>query len=576
MGKRRSSYLVGVGLMVFLVFSLVLLLPGSQEVLKSRPLTQVISGGSGSVGTSGTINLPLITWGGDVATIYTLDSDLFKSEGLEVSLFLENNFPKQVEACLQGRTPYLRGTMGMINAASEVFKKKGLDLVVVCQLTWSTGGDALVGRKNVNSPQDLKNKTVALQLYGPHMDYLANILRSANVPFKSVNFKWFKELTLPTYDPRGKVVDPVSAFLEDSSIDAVMCIIPDAMNLTSGGEEGTGAAGSVKGAKIILSTKTASRVIADVYAVRSDYYSKAKSKVQSFVKALMKGQEKFEDLLARKSQNQSEYKKLMSHAADLLLGAPQATPDVEALLGDCQFVGYDGNVGFFTGRGTTRTLKNLTNEIQSSFISLGLLSSPVSIKGPDWDFAALAKGMTGFTPTPKPTQPQQRFDVRKVEQKISVESTTWAEEGTLFQIEIGFGPNQSSFPETQYAGDFFKALEIAQTYGGSLIIIEGHSDPLGILKAREQRKPAVEINQMEQQAKNLSLARARAVRTSFLSYCKRKGITLDESQFVAVGIGIANPKYNPPRTKAEWDANRRVVFRIKQVEAELTEFSPVK
>ena len=50
-----------------------------------------------------------------------------------------------------------------------------------------------------------------------------------------------------------------------------MAIIPDALNLTSGGDSGTGAAGSVKGAKILLSTKTASRVIADVYAVRSDY-----------------------------------------------------------------------------------------------------------------------------------------------------------------------------------------------------------------------------------------------------------------------------------------------------------------
>jgi outer membrane protein OmpA-like peptidoglycan-associated protein len=109
-----------------------------------------------------------------------------------------------------------------------------------------------------------------------------------------------------------------------------------------------------------------------------------------------------------------------------------------------------------------------------------------------------------------------------------------------------------------------------------LIIVEGHSDPLGILKARQSSKPAVEISQMEQQAKNLSLSRARSVRSSFLKYCSKQNLKLDESQFVAVGIGINNPKYNPPRTKQEWEANRRVVFRIKQVEAELTEFSPLK
>jgi len=576
MSIRNSRYngLVTVGLLVFLCYSFTLFLNGNQELLKPRPLKDVITTRKGNISTSGTIQLPVITWGGDVATIYAFDSGLFKEEGLDVSLFLENNFPKQVEACIQGRTPYLRGTMGMINAAAEAFKKQGLDLMVICQLTWSTGGDALVTRSNVKKPKNLKGKTVALQLYGPHMDYLANILRSANVAMRSVDFKWFKELTLPTYDPGGKIVDPVSAFLEDKSIDGVMCIIPDAMNLTSGGKEGTGAAGSVKGARIMLSTKTASRVIADVYAVRSDYYNKAKSKVQAFVKALMKGQEKLQDLLTKRSQNQSEYKKLMSHSADLLLGAPQATPDVEALLGDCEFVGYKGNVGFFTGRGTTRTLKNLTNEIQNSFIGIGLMSVPVTLKKPDWDYNTLAKGMVTSSVTKR--KPKQRFDIKKIEKKISVEPTSWAEEGTLFQIEIGFDPNQSAFPEAKYAGDFKKALDISQTYGGSLIIIEGHSDPLGILKAKQARKPAVEINQMEQQAKNLSLSRARAVRQSFLNYCKRKGFNIDESQFVAVGMGISNPKYNPPRTKEEWTANRRVVFRIKQVEAELSEFSPLK
>jgi ABC-type nitrate/sulfonate/bicarbonate transport system substrate-binding protein/outer membrane protein OmpA-like peptidoglycan-associated protein len=545
----------------------------NQEVLKAQPLTEVVRTRAGSV-KSGTLQVPMITWGGDVATIYTADSGLFKAEGLDVSLFVENSFSKQVERCLAGNTPLLRGTMGMINAASEVLKKQGLDLVVVYQMTWSTGGDALVTRKNVRTPRNLKGKTVALQRYGPHMDYLANILNSANVSMRDVNLKWFAELSFPTYDTRGKIVDPVSAFLEDSSIDGVMCIIPDAMNLTSGGKVGTGAAGSVKGAKIMLSTKTASRIIADVYAVRSDYFNQNKRKIQTFVKALMKGEEALDNLLSKKSSRQTEYKKLMTHAADLLLGAPQAVPDVEALLGDCQFVGYNGNVRFFTGKGTTRTMNQLTKEIQGSFISMGLMSNKVTLKSANWDYSQMTQGLSNISLKPKPVQ--KKFDVRKVEKKISVEPTTWAEEGTLFQVEINFAPNQSVFSESQYQGDFNKAVSIAQTYGGSLIIIEGHSDPLGIAKAKQARRPAVEINQMEQQAKNLSLSRSRAVRTSFLNYCKKRGLTLDESQFVAVGMGIANPKFNPPRTEQEWKANRRVVFRIKQVEAELTEFSPLK
>jgi ABC-type nitrate/sulfonate/bicarbonate transport system substrate-binding protein len=100
----------------------------NQQVLRGQPLTEVVKTRAGSV-KSGKLQVPLITWGGDVATIYTADSGLFKAEGLDVSLVVEDSFSKQVENCLSGKTPLLRGTMGMINAASEVFKKQGLDLV---------------------------------------------------------------------------------------------------------------------------------------------------------------------------------------------------------------------------------------------------------------------------------------------------------------------------------------------------------------------------------------------------------------------------------------------------------------
>jgi ABC-type nitrate/sulfonate/bicarbonate transport system substrate-binding protein/outer membrane protein OmpA-like peptidoglycan-associated protein len=546
---------------------------------QARPLADVISANARPVSSGGKVRLPLITWGGDVATIHTAEKGLFRAEGLDVELFVENNFPKQVEAVLAGRTPYLRGTMGMINAAAEVFEREGVPLVVIYQLTWSTGGDAMVVRPGVKSPKDLKGKTIALQLYGPHMDYVANILNSGKVKLSSVDFKWLDELTLPTFDTGGKTIDPVNAFLEDSKVDAVMAIIPDALALTSGGE-GTGAAGSVKGAKILLSTKTASRVIADVYAVRGDYLKSNRGEVEKLVRALLEGEEDFAELFAAKASRRAEFQGLMSKSADLLLGSPQATPDVEALLGDCEFVGHGGNVAFFTGKGTTRNLDTLTGEIQSSFAEMGLAKKKVALASAKWDYGALGSGLANATAVAATAPPpQQRFDTKKVaakiEQQIAVEPTTWAEEGTLFQIEINFEPNQSEFTESQYADDFKEALKISQTYGGSLIVIEGHSDPLGILQAQQKGESKVIISQMERQAKNLSLERSQAVRQSFLDYCKKRSFAIDESQFLAVGLGISTPKFNPPRTKDEWAANRRVVFRIKQVEAELNEFTPL-
>ncbi len=273
----------------------------------------------------------------------------------------------------------------------------------------------------------------------------------------------------------------------------------------------------------------------------------------------------------------------MSTSAEKLMGSSQFTSDAEALLGDCEFAGFNGNKSFFTGVGTTRNFRKLNSEIQRSFKSIGILSSATKIHNANWNFNEFTSGLKYAGATVVKKKKFNQAKVQKViESKINAESTTWEKEGTLFVVEINFKPNQSEFSIQNYAKDFALALDIAETNSGALVIIEGHSDPLGILKAEKAlrsgkagSKTKAEIGQMRQRVKSLSLERAQNVRKNFLSYCRKKGINVDVSQFLAVGVGVKNPKYNPPRTKQEWAANRRVVFRIKQVEAELDEFSPL-
>ena len=176
--------------------------PGTVEYLEAKPLGKVVTPRLKPV-ESGSKLVYVITWGGDVSLVHGLQEGLFRTEGLDMSLSLENDFARQVQAVLDGKTPYLRGTMGMINAAAEVFKAAGTELVVIVQLTWSTGGDTMTVRPSVRTPNDLKGKTIALQLYGPHMDYMANILGNAGIRSSQATLRWLKELTLPTYDTQG-------------------------------------------------------------------------------------------------------------------------------------------------------------------------------------------------------------------------------------------------------------------------------------------------------------------------------------------------------------------------------------
>ena len=230
MRRLASTFFLG----LFLLFPMcsAQAAPGKVEYLEAKPLSKVVTPRLKPVETGSKL-VYLITWGGDVSLVYGVQEGLFREEGLDITLTLENDFAKQVQAVLDGKTPYLRGTMGMINAAAEVFKAAGTDLVVIVQLTWSTGGDTMTVRPSIRTPNDLKGKTIALQLYGPHMDYMANILNNAGLRPAQVTLRWLKELTLPTYDTQGTMVDAVSAFAADDKLDAVMAISPDALKLTS-------------------------------------------------------------------------------------------------------------------------------------------------------------------------------------------------------------------------------------------------------------------------------------------------------------------------------------------------------
>lgn len=543
------------------------------DVVQAKPLQDVLKDVKLQPVKGGKLRVPTITWPGDVATVYADQEGVFKAEGVDIELFCENDFAKQVQGVLDGETPILRGTMGMINTAAESFSKAGTELVVVYQLTWSSGGDCLVVRPGIKNLSDLKGKTIALQAYGPHVDFLTTTLARAGLKPTDVKLKWMKELTIPTYDTKGRILDPRSAFAASPDIDACFVISPDAAALTSGGT-GTGGEGSVKGAKVLFSSKSANRIISDVYAVRKDWYEKNQADVEKFVHALMVGTEQFQAVVADKANNQAKYNKLMKQSAKLLFGSDQATADVEGSLGDCEWVGFQGNVGFFTGNGTTRNFAVLVNEVQTAFLDLTLMTKRVDIQKSAWDYTKLAKGLKNvdLTAVAKPA-----FDTTKAQQKIENEIATeldkW-QDGALYAFEIYFEPNKIDFSAASYQEAFKKAVELSQTFGGTLVIVEGHNSPDAINKAKADGKTPTEVAQIEQAAKNLSYQRSVAVRKAYLEYCKKQGLNVDESQFVAVGVGAKIPKFAVPTTAEEWKSNRRVVFRVKAVETELDSFKP--
>ena len=564
-----------------MMLALAMLMPRAVQgasYVESPPLAKVVQGPVGQVQKSASIQVPLITWGGDIATILangnarvTARGSIFDRLGLTLKLVREDDFKKQVEAYRRGDSPYLRGTVGMISMASELLSADPRTKpVIIYQMTWSSGGDALVVKEGIKTVGDLRGKTIAVQAYGPHVQLLTEMLRDAGLSTRDVTIKWTRDLT-------GTEATPAAA-LSSVEVHAATVISPDALMLTSNGTVGTGAEGSIKGARILLTTKTANRIIADVYAVRSDYFGSNRDQVEHFVKGLMLAEEELRDLFKNKEARLKDYQPCVTAAAEILLDSTQAVADAEAMYHDCEYVGFKGNVKFFANPNYPRKLSKLGEEAQLAFAAIGLIGRGVPLEDARWDYERFKSGLKDTAGVELP-----RFDKERVASVITrkQQQGTLAE-GELFAFEVFFQPNQNPFPADLYADSFGRVVELASTYGGALISVEGHSDPMAYLKGKKQGNPEVVLGRIKQSAKNLSLTRATAVRDSVIAYARDRGITLDESQFAVVGHGIGQPKSGicgsdpcPPKTEQEWRDNMRVEFRIIQVEAESAVFKPL-
>lgn len=535
------------------------------QYIQMRPLAQVIKASVGSVKPQKADKLPLITWGGDEATILangntinTKPGSIFAKKGLNFQLVWMDDFKTQVEMFIRGDMWLLRGTMGMVNMAAAVSAKDTrTELVVIYQMTWSNGGDCLVVKKGINTVKDLKGKTVVLQAYGPHVEYLVKLLADAGLTINDVNVKYVKDLT-------GTANTPTEAFYE-KDVDAAFVIIPDGLALTEGDD-------AVTGAKILMSTKTASRVIGDVYAVRKDYLEANRDKVQKLVHGLMLAEQELRNAVKSDS---TLWKDVKTATAKIILESPdaneQAVADAEALYYDAQFVGYRGNVKYFGDTKWPRNFSRMTDEIQTSFVAMGLLSSKVPLTHAKLDYDQMRTGLVGVDDIEAP-----RFKagvVAKVIEKKAALGTL--EEGELFKFEINFKPNQKDFGSDVYSEEFKKIVELSATYGGAVISVEGHSDPHKINKLKKKGAADFVIKRTRQAAKNLSVSRALNVRNTVIMLAEANGVPLDKSQFTVIGHGVSDPLYPNPKTKEQWLRNMRVVFRIIQIEAEDEAFEPL-
>jgi hypothetical protein len=562
------------------------------------------------------VEVPFMTWGGDVPffiaagapgnpSLTTQRGSAYEKLGVNVKFYKENDFANQVKDYMGGRTPFLRGTFSSLGMASEVLgSDPRTKPVVFLFVSWSAG-DHMVSRQEIRTLNDLKrpNKKVriAVQQGGAHVQWLYDILHTAQVERNEIEIVWAKELAGP-----GSAAD---LFKKDNTIDAAFAITPDMVGLTSGVDKaGTGAEGTVKGAHVLVSTQQMTHAIPDIVAVRSDFFKANRPFVEKFAAGYLNATEQLVGL--RKTFEES--KKMPPQYAAVLnftqqtFGKdtiPDPTVDGHGLMLDCVFGGLPGNIAFFTDRQTGFDAQTKTALDMAQAWGYVQQRRGFDPGGLDWRAVATAANVKYVVP-----------DLSR--QKINAEATkigpdTELDDRTIYSFTINFDPNEEAFSADRYGADFERALTAASKFGGAVVVIRGHSDPtqtlLSLLKAGQAKglikreggpgnykyylngKPldltqtAAVVNLIKQgsfdgtdpnpketmqAALDLSLKRARAVQNAVVGMAKQQNIPVDTSQIQPVGAGIAEPLIAKPANIEEAKKNMRVEFQIVKVNAE--------
>src|SRR5919197_1415481 len=117
------------------------------------------------------------------------------------------------------------------------------------QVDWSNGGDGIVVRQAIKTMSDLRGKTVVLAQNSPSHYFILNALINAGVQPAEVDFKFTQD-----------AFQAAAAFNADKRLAGVVSWAPDIYNLEK-----------VRGNKILVTTSTANKLIADVWFARADF-----------------------------------------------------------------------------------------------------------------------------------------------------------------------------------------------------------------------------------------------------------------------------------------------------------------
>jgi len=393
------------------------------------------------------------------------------------------------------------------------------------QVDWSNGGDGIVVRESIKTVADLRGKQLALAQNSPSQYFALNMLIAGAVQPSEVQFVYTED-----------AFQAAAAFNAQPSIAGAVSWAPDIYNLES-----------VRGNRMLVTTATANKLIADVWFARADFAKDHPGMVEGLVRGIFDAMVELKDESARK------------HCAELMATGYNLPPsDTLAMFGDAHSTNWAENYQFFVNQNNPANFERVWNQAYYLYRRIGAITHQPVPFDQVMDYSIIDK-----------LGKEAKYSAQKDEYKMQFAPTTVseirAEEEILTNtVFIHFFPNswdlhkkvtkkvEGKDVEEMYDPNVDFVLEdiakLVGQFGAARIVIEGHTD--GSMKGKVP--PSL--------VKELSLHRANSVKEALV-----QKYHLEPNQFGVEGMGWDRPADpNDPENHAK---NRRVEVKVYPAEA---------
>jgi NitT/TauT family transport system substrate-binding protein len=388
------------------------------------------------------------------------------------------------------------------------------------QVDWSNGGDGIVVRDYIKTVADLRGKKLVLAQNSPSQYFALNMLVSGGLQPSEVNM---------IYTPDA--FQAAAAFNAQKDIAGAVSWAPDIYNLEK-----------VKGNRMLVTTATANKLIADVWFARADFAKDNPGIMESLVRGIFDAMTDLKD-----EANRTKVAELMAAGYNI------PASDTLGMLGDAHSTNWAENYQFFLNQNNPANFERVWRQAYSLYRRIGAITHQPVPFDQVMDFSIIDR----LGKEPKYASQKDEYKVQftpasageiKAEDEILTNTVfihfypnSWDLHKKVTKKVEGKDVEQLYDPNVDFVLE--DIAKLAGQFGAARIIIQGHTDA----SMRGQVTPSL--------VKELSLNRANAVKEALANKYK-----LDPNQFAVEGVGWDKPADpNDPDNHAK---NRRVEVKV--------------